>query len=100
MTPTQARKILSRIAPLKGDEYILRDTSGLYLDRDARDAVATLINALLAEPPAVERALKRLLLAAMKVTNSTITWDAITEAGVDYAEAVKDAKAKARRANR
>ena len=100
MTPAQARKILRGLVPLKNGDFELENEGGFELTGYQRDAVATLINALLAEPPAVERALKRLLLAAMKVTNSTITWDAITEAGVDYAEAVKDAKAKARRGKR
>ena len=104
MTPAQARKILRGLVPLGDDGYILRYGNGLFLNRDACDAVATLINALLAEPPAVMRARERLLSAALRVDLNNLPtrkdWDRVAEYAGDYADAVEAAKAKAKRGKR
>lgn len=101
MTPTQARKILRGIVPLNNDSYVLRYKDG-YLSRVVREAVATFINALLTEPPAVVRAREKLLRAALhaKLDATRTEWEALADAAADYADAIEAAKAKAKRGKR
>jgi len=101
MTPTQARKILRGIVPISASDWCeMMDRKESALSLVEIGAVATLINALLSEPPAVVRARERLLSAAMRTTDSTITWGVLIDAACDYADAVEAAKAKAKRGKR
>jgi hypothetical protein len=104
MTPAQARKILRGLVPLKNGDFELENEGGFELTGYQRDAVATLINALLAEPPAVMRARERLLSAALRVDLNNLPtrkdWDRVAEYAGDYADAVEAAKAKAKRGKR
>lgn len=99
MTPTQARKILHKRVPIAAVHWNVLDAKYRLLDVHPLEAVATLINALLTEPPAVVRAREKLLRAALraKLDATRTEWEALADAAADYADAVEAAKAKAKR---
>ena len=75
MTPTQARKILHKRVPIAAVHWNVLDAKYRLLDVHPLEAVATLINALLTEPPTVVRAREKLLRAALRAEVDFLTFE-------------------------